>query len=102
MTAPFSEKVKERHMWKSKHIPKFPPKKCPVFQYHVMWYIRENGIRYVLEKQICLPKWKFKKRYLSGEKLDELIDWTVDSLVHESTHQVVHELEGFQVSELFG
>lgn len=93
-------KEKEVHLWESKHIPKMSPKKCPVFQYHVMWYRRENAVSYVLEKQIFLPNWKFKKRYLSGDKVEEFIDWTIDQLTHESIHQVVHEQVGFQVSEL--
>ena len=90
----------EVHLWSSKHVPKISPKKCPVFQYHVMWYTRENGIHYVLEKQIHLPSWKFKKKYLSGKGLEEFIEWTEEQLVHESTHQVLHEQVGFQISEL--
>lgn len=92
--------IKEVHLWSSKHVPKISPKKCPVFQYHVTWFTKENGTHYVLEKQICLPNRKFKKAYLSGEKAEEFIDWTINQLVHESTHQVVHELEGFQISEM--
>jgi hypothetical protein len=92
--------MKEVHLWQSKHIPSFPPKKCPVFQYHTLFYVRDNGTRYILEKQICLPNWKFKKKFLSGKGLKEFIDWTIESLEHEDLHQVVHEQIGFEVSEL--
>jgi hypothetical protein len=90
---------KEQH-WKKhqRHIPYFPERKCPLFQYNTITVTDRDGNKLCVWKEINLPKWRFPARSLKGEGLEHFIDWTIEQLTHESLHLVVHEVAGFDVS----